>query len=169
MGSFPPPDPFRVETDVRETEWLEPLLAARDSDPPIVGFIVPSGFASYARLLHPAQRFLGRSAEQRVPLRWSEIAKARVKTMHPEVELAALIDTPNVFDYEYWKAISTGGGEWFPPYEWLGEIDALTLVALLRSSTASTDGWFMLWDGYGDLGPGIDAVRGERSTAVQLL
>jgi hypothetical protein len=158
LGSFPPPDPFRVETDVRDTEWLEALLAPRESSPPVVGFIVPSGFESYARLLHPAQRFLGPSAEQSILLRWSEIAEARAKTMHPEVELAALIDTPDVFDYEHWKAISTGGGEWFPPYEWLGETEALTLLSLLRSCTASTDGWFMLWDGYGDLGRGADGV-----------
>jgi hypothetical protein len=47
---------------------------------PVVGLIVPSGFQSYARLPHPARRFFGASAEQSVPLRWSEIAAARRKT-----------------------------------------------------------------------------------------
>jgi hypothetical protein len=32
--------------------------------------------------------------------------------MHPEVQLQALIDNREEFDYEHWKAISTGGGKW---------------------------------------------------------
>jgi hypothetical protein len=96
--------------------------------------------------------------EQSIPLRWSEIAAARGKTMHPEVELAALVDTRNTEDNHYWKAVSTGGGERSPPYEWIEETEALALVSLLRPFTASgEDAWFMLWDGYGDLGP---AIRG---------
>jgi hypothetical protein len=159
MGSFPPPAPFRVETHVEGTEWLDPLLAPHAPFPPVVGFIVPSGFQSYARLLHPASRILGPSAEHSVPLRWSEIAAARGKTMHPEVQLQALIDNRDEFDYDHWKAISTGGGEWFPPYEWLEETEALALVSLLRACTAkSDDAWFMLWDGYGDLGSSIEDV-----------
>jgi hypothetical protein len=157
MGSFPPPPPFRFETNVEPTEWLDPLLHPHGPFPPLVGFIVPSGYEAYARLLHPAKRILGPSAEQSVPLAWSEIATARGKTMHPEVQLQALIDNPDEFDYDHWTAISTGGGEWFPPYEWLEETEALALVALLRPfTTTSNEAWFMLWDGYGDLGQAID-------------
>jgi hypothetical protein len=157
MGSFPPPPPFHVETNVEPSEWLDALLQSRAPFPPLVGEIVPSGFEGYARLLHPARRFFGSSAEQSVPLRWSEIVAARDKTMHPEVELQALIDTRDEFDYDHWKAISTGGGEWFPPHEWLEETEALALVALLRPYTTTFDeAWFMLWDGYGDLGRAID-------------
>jgi hypothetical protein len=159
MGLFPPPPPFRVETNVRGTEWLDPLLHPDTPFPPVVGFIVPSGFQSYARLLHPARRFFGPSIEQSAPLRWSAIAEARGKTMHPEVELQALIDNRDEFDYEHWKAISTGGGEWFPPYEWLEEREALELVSVLRSCTTRVDdAWFMLWHGYGDLGPAIEGL-----------
>jgi hypothetical protein len=144
---------------VEATGWLDPLLSPYDPSPPTVGFIVPSGYASYGRVLHPCKRFLGRSLEQVVPLRWSEIAEARGKAMHPEVELAALIDNRNTEDYDYWKAISTGDGEWFPPYEWLEQTEALALVSLLRPFTsASEDACFMLWDGYGDLGPAIEAL-----------
>jgi hypothetical protein len=157
MGSFPPPPPFRFESNVEPTEWLDGFLQSRGSIPPLVGEIVPSGFEAYARLVHPARRFFGPSAEQSVPLRWSEIAAARGKTIHPEVELQALIDTRDEFDYDHWKAISIGGGEWFPPYEWLEESEALALVALLRPYTSTLDdAWFMLWDGYGDLGRVID-------------
>src|SRR5438874_2484397 len=99
MGSFPPPPPIRVETNIEPTEWLDPLLAPHGSFPPTVGFIVPSGYEAYARLLHPARRFFGNSIEQSVALRWSEIAASRGKTMHPEVQLQALVDNPDDFDY----------------------------------------------------------------------
>jgi hypothetical protein len=92
MGSFPPPAPFRLATNVEATGWLDPLLFPHGLSPPAVGFIVPSGYEAYARLLHPGRRFLGRSAEQSIPLRWSEIAAARDKSMHPEVGLSALVD-----------------------------------------------------------------------------
>jgi hypothetical protein len=154
MGSFPPSPPFRLETDVRATDWLDQRLHPWGPHPPVVGFIVPSGFEAYARLLHPAGRIFDRTIEHSVPLRWSEIAEARDKTIHPEVQVQALIDNRDEFDCDHWRAISTGGGEWFPPYEWLGMTEALTLVALLRPFTRTTDDvWFMLWDGYGDLGP----------------
>src|SRR5919201_432052 len=64
MGSFPAPPPFRVETHVEATEWLEPLLLPHGDWPPRVGFIVPSGLDAYARLLHPGRRVFGPSIEQ---------------------------------------------------------------------------------------------------------
>jgi hypothetical protein len=159
MGLFPPPAPFHLEPVPGATDWLDPLLYPHDPSPPAVGFIVPSGYESYARLLHPGQRIFGRSVEQSVPLRWSEIAAARGKTMHAEVGLGALIDNRDTEDYEHWRVISTGGGEWFPPRECLEETEALALVSLLRPFTSSReDAWFMLWDGYGDLGPKIEGL-----------
>jgi hypothetical protein len=82
--------------------------------------------------------------------------------MHPEVHLQALIDSPDPFDYDHWKAISTGDGEWAPPHEWLEETEAIALAGLLRPYAGTFDeAWFMLWDGYGDLGETIkDVPRG---------
>jgi hypothetical protein len=158
-GAYPPPAVFRPETSVEETEWLDPLLTPHGEQPPSVGFIVPRGFDAYVRVLHPARRILeGRTGES-VPLRWSEIAEARAKTIHPEVGLRALLDHRDEFDDDYWRSIGTGGGEWFPPYEWLEEPEALAIVSLLRScTTTAQDAWFMLWDGYGDLGPMIEGL-----------
>ena len=92
-------------------------------------------------------------------LRWSEIASARGKTVHTEMQIEALIDDLDVYDYDRWKAISVGGGEWSPPNEWLEDTEALALASILRPFSASeADAWFMLWDGWGDLGPGIDGI-----------
>ena len=160
-ATFPPPRPFIVETDVDATAWIdEGLLPFRgQSEGVLVGEIVPSGFEAYARLFHPARRDFGPSIEQSTPLRWSEIAAARGKTVHPEMQIERLMDNRDPFDYDHWTALSSGGGEWFPPRECLEETEALALAALLRPFTATPDqAWFMLWDGYGDLGRDIDSV-----------
>src|SRR4051794_15567264 len=114
-------------------------------------FIVPSGFEAYARHLHPGLRNRGTSHEERALLRWSEIAEARGKTIHREVELHALIDDVNEWDNEHWKAISPRRQMASAP-EALEEIEALRLLSLLRGATSSQDGWCMVWSGYGIYG-----------------
>jgi hypothetical protein len=161
MVTFPPPRPFVVETDVEATIWIDNGLLpfGRQPEGVLVGEIIPSGFEAYARLFHPARRFFAPSMEQSTPLRWSEIAAARGKTVHPEMQIEALMDNRDGSDYDHWKASSIGGGEWVPPHEWLEETEALALAGLLRPFTATTDdAWFMLWDGYGDFGPDIDGL-----------
>src|SRR3954462_4544737 len=81
-------------------------------------------------------------------LRWSEIAEARGKTIHREVELHALIDDVNEWDNEHWKAMSPRRQMASAP-EALEEIEALRLLSLLRGATSSQDGWCMVWSGYG--------------------
>ena len=164
MSKFPPPPPFEVWTDVGPTMWINDALQpeGRAKDGALVGEIVPSGFEAYARVFHPGRRFFGNSIEQSVTLRWPEVASARGKTIHPEMQIQALIDDLDAHDYERWEPISTGGGAWSPPDQWLEDTEALALAQVLRAHSASTsDAWFMLWDGYGDLGPGIeDMPRG---------
>lgn len=86
MGVFPPPAPFVVATDVDATTWIDERLQpfGRLGEGTLVGEIVPSGFEAYARVFHPARRVFGPSIEQRATLRWSEIAAARNKTVHPQ-------------------------------------------------------------------------------------
>jgi len=146
--------------DVAQTDWLDRRLTADTGPPSRVGFVVPSGFEAYARILHPARRRLGSGIEQDVPLRWSEIAEARGKTMHPEVALYALIDHGDTYDHDYWNAISVGDGVWWPAYEGkLPPAEALAVLAILRGATTSTDdAWFMLWNGYGNIGRWIDGL-----------
>ncbi len=161
MAVFPPPRPFRVWTDAEPTMWINDALQpqGREEDAVLVGEIVPSGFEAYARIFHPGRRFFGNSIKQSDVLRWSEIASARGKTIHPEMQVEALIDDLDAHDYERWTAISTGGGEWSPPNEWLEDTEALALAQVLQPHSASpADAWFMLWDGYGDLGPGIEGI-----------
>lgn len=161
MSAFPAPAPFVVATDVDATRWIDERLQPfrRLPEGVLVGEIVPSGFEAYARLFHPARRFFGPSIEQSTSLRWSEIAAARNKKIHPEMQIEALIDKVDAFDNNHWRAISSGEGEWSPPDEGLEETEAIAVLTLLRPFTATpNDAWFMLWDGYGDLGPEIDPL-----------
>jgi hypothetical protein len=159
-GSFPPPEPFVVETRVEGTSWVDESLQRFRQDPEqvLVGEIVPRGFEAYARVFHPARWFFGRSFEQSTALRWSEIAAARGKIVHPQMQIEALIDDPAAFHDPPLDVVGRGG-TWSPPPEELEETEALALLPLLLPFTsAQDDAWFMLWDGYGDLGRGIDGV-----------
>jgi hypothetical protein len=164
MRRFPPPRPFIPSFDIDETTWIDERLRpwGRVRDGVLVGELVPSGCDAYARIFHPGRRIFAHDREQSVPLRWSEVAAARGKTVHPQMQIEALIDSADAFDYDRWKAISSGGGEWFPPYETLEGQECLALALIIRGFTAAPmDGWFMCWDGYGDLGPAISASRGR--------
>lgn len=89
-------------------------------------------------------------------LRWSEIAEARGKTIHREVELHALIDDVNEWDNEHWKAMSPPGGRWHPPPEALEEIEALPLLSLLSRGGVFARG----------LVHGLEWLRGSTATRV---
>jgi len=161
MPTLPPPAPFEVWSDVAPTMWINDSVQPRRhvDDGMLVGEIVPSGFEAYARVFHPGRRLFGNSIEQSVTLRWAEIASIRGKTAHPEMQIEALIDNVDAHDYDHWTAVGTGGGAWFPPHRWLGASEALPLASVLRPFSASgEDAWFMVWDGYGDFGPGIDGI-----------
>jgi len=108
--TYPPPAPFVVATDIEGADWLDEALAPLGHAPPLVGEIVPSGFEAYARLLHPARRFFGPSIVQSVPLRWSEIAAARGKTVHPEMRLEALIDRADGMNTSTGRRSARGAG-----------------------------------------------------------
>jgi hypothetical protein len=80
-----------LQRDVAPAEWVdESLLPHRGgvSEGVRVGEIVPTGFEAYARILHPASRRVGDRFE---PITWSELARTRGKTIHPEVQLKALL------------------------------------------------------------------------------
>jgi len=65
---------YRVQRDVSPAAWLVPRL----STPPYrtVAGLLPSGYAAYLRLLHPA-----RDGGDRL-LRWSDVASSSGRRMH---------------------------------------------------------------------------------------
>jgi hypothetical protein len=102
-----------------------------------VGAAVPTGFAAYARILHPA---FTRDRE----VRWSEVAAWSGKVIHPEVQFHALVPAlpQNEIGTEPFV---------FPPRNGvLPESQVRALVDLMSRHTSTRDKcWFCLWEGYG--------------------
>jgi hypothetical protein len=118
-----------------------------------VGAVVPTGFAAYARILHPA--FIG-GAE----IRWSEVAASSGKIIHPEVQFHAIAaqtpaygSAPDPFNVPLRNGI-------------LSVSQVAALVGLLAQHTTAPDTcWFCLWEGYGYFtGRAFTELRAYRDT-----
>jgi hypothetical protein len=139
-SSIAVPNGLTLRTDVGPTEWVdESLLPLRGvSEGVRVGEIVPTGFEAYARILHPASRRVGDRFE---PITWSELARTRGKTIHPEVQLKALLGD----EFRH----SAPWGE-LPEEDSIPEGLRAPLVEILRRFTRTADRcWFCIWEGYG--------------------
>jgi hypothetical protein len=103
-----------------------------------VGAVVPTGFAAYARILHPASR----GAQE---VRWSEVAEWSGRVIHPEVQFHALV--PPRPGFEPFMN---------PPRDGvLAEPQVHALAGLLSKHTATPNScWFCLWEGQGYLNEG---------------
>lgn len=134
------PAGLTLQRDVAPAEWVdEKLLPMRGLTEGVrVGEIVPTGFEAYARILHPASRRVGDRFE---PITWSELARTRGKTIHPEVQLKALLGD----EFRH----SAPWGE-LPEEDSIPEGLRAPLVEILRRFTRTADRcWFCIWEGYG--------------------
>ena len=139
-----------LETDVAPTVWVDESLMPihASGEGALVGQIIPTGFEAYARILHPARR---RTGDHYEPVTWAELARQRGKTMHPEVQLKALLED------EFREP---------PPWGELPEEDSIPeplrapLVDTLRRFTARDDRcWCCIWAGYGSWFGGVAFTR----------
>ncbi|HET9517018.1 MAG TPA: hypothetical protein VFO77_04760 [Actinoplanes sp.] len=122
---------LRVSLDVGPAQWL-----AADA-------LVPPGFDAYARLLHPAVRWVD---DSEVPVGWAQIAAAD--------------GTGPIGPATSWESVA---GDWAPdghPGLWDDEpgegqpafAQAVRLAALLAAHTTDQERcWYAVWDGYGSL------------------
>jgi hypothetical protein len=74
-----------VETDVSTGVWIS--CARRRGIPGTVGALVPTVFAAYARILHPAVRYAG---DDDVEVSWAEVAAHNGTAAHPLAQWAPL-------------------------------------------------------------------------------
>src|SRR5437764_11955185 len=86
MTAHPTPRIERM-TDLSAAAWLRQRLEPwpTPENTVRVASIVPTGFAAYARLLHPAGRRLG-APERWEWVRWADVAAATGRTVHPAVD-----------------------------------------------------------------------------------
>jgi hypothetical protein len=129
---------LRVIHDLSPTHWIAPSLGGEFG---AVTLEVPSGYAAYVRICHPA------SDRQGNPRMWSEVARATGRTPHRLMQWHALVGTP---DY-----LNMRGSLWEGANPHRGNLAPQPLGALcdrLSEHTATAeDCYFCLWEGYGGL------------------
>ena len=146
-----PPSDLRPAANVELATWIVERIHPFAQD---VGSVVPEGFASYARVFHPAER---RSSDGTlVPVSWAAIAEANGRTPHPEMQFEGLVDMwPYTAESDHgqpplWDQWPEEGSL---PYE-----QAARLVDLLSPHTGTPHRcWFAVWEGFGGLR--TDAAR----------
>src|SRR6202521_5479435 len=134
-----------LSDEVQAADWIRERLHPFAKD---VGSVVPSGFAAYARIFHPASSAGHLEGDRVVPgveMRWSDVAALRGKTVHAEMQFHA-ISAP-ALDRE---------PQIYPPRDGvLSERQIQALTELLSKHTETPNScWLCLWEGYGYLHPG---------------
>lgn len=138
-SGFHPPD-VSFMADVSSGRWVEGGL---DQTFATVGSLMPSGFAAYVRLFHPAR---GANGER---VRWADVAEWSGRTVHP------------LMAFDRVKVPRAGSGKGIPPWRQdplEGTLDRETVAALagfLRPFAQTSErSFFAIWEGYGQFTPG---------------
>ena len=136
------PDGLEFSEDVSQAQWVGASLSGSKLGE--MGALMPSGFAAYARIFHPA--YLDRVREQ--PVRWSTVASCTGRTVHPLMQFERIAglseDIGNMYKDPSWGSLPQHGS--IPARE------CRALVDVLKAFT-STPGqcFFCLWEGYGNI------------------
>jgi hypothetical protein len=130
-----------IERDLAPAAWLEPLLSPGSFE---VRMTAPQGFESYARVFFPFVEWTadanGNQIEKHIS--WKDLAEKNGWTAH------ALMEQETV------SWISDDEIDFRKPRSNLAPEQLEALLPILTRHTSSTNGWFLLWDGFGDLNEG---------------
>jgi len=127
-----------IETDLAPAAWIEPLLLPGSFE---VRMTTPQGFDAYARVFFPFVEWTrdanGEPVEQHI--RWKDMAQQNGWTAHALMEQETVSRNPN------------GEVDSRSPRSNLSPQQVDALLPILERHTSSTKGWFVFWDGFGDL------------------
>ncbi|HVX19919.1 MAG TPA: hypothetical protein VHB02_01085 [Acidimicrobiales bacterium] len=128
-----------IRDDLSSASWIGPLLDPGSYE---VGMTAPGGFDAYARICFPfvAGRITADGQAFEEHMTWREVANRNGRIAHALMEKEAIQRTGS-------EAVRCSGS--LAP-EQLG-----ALLPILFRHTQSSFGWFLLWEGWGDLAPGI--------------
>ncbi len=141
--------------EIGQASWIGERLAPFGAY--TVASVIPAGFESYARVLHPAEEPL--HGGDRV-VRWAEVAAWSGLPLRPDSQFHSIAlpqvrpeaDAP-------WHSQGPHQGSLYPP-------DALVLADILRAwTTTPQQCWFCVWDGYGWDGVYMTASDGTDAPA----
>ena len=131
------PDALAPGDNSSPAKWIRERLGPFDAN--LVTSVIPSGFDSYVRILHPVQW-----PRETVPLvRWADVSRWSGVALHPRVqwhEIALPEATP--LSEPPWSSQGPRQGTLFVP-------DAVALIDDLTSYTSTPESCFFgLWTGY---------------------
>ena len=127
--------------DIAPAAWLTERTRpmGRGSDRVLLWSIIPEGYPSYARLLHPAY-----VQGEDTPMRWAEIAARNSNTVHPLMQFGRLSGSDDPYACPSWADQPFVGQ--------LPEAEAKSIVSVLRSFTTTPEQCYLLvWEGYGGI------------------
>ena len=136
-------DPSRMTelvvcADLGAAQWIEPLLVPGSYE---VRMTVPQGFAAYARIFFPfvVADFVEDGELRQEYLTWTEVARRNGRTAHALMEQETILRGPG------------GDGGDMQCSDRLAPDQVEALLSIVSRHTSSSIGWFLLWDGFGDL------------------
>jgi hypothetical protein len=130
-----------LQTDLAPAQWLTSLLLPGTFE---VRMTAPQGFEAYARVFFP---FVGsdvvRDGEvvDQEHVTWTEMARQNGRIAHALTEQETIASEPQTC------------------YGDLSDEQFTALLPVLERHTASTSGWFLVWDGFGDLSDSVFDYR----------
>lgn len=134
-----------VEDDLAPTNWIVESLRAF---PESVGSLLPDNFSAFARVLHPAYREDDAAARPApTEVSWAEVATARARRMHPEVQFVSLVGYARLQENEDPWLWDTAPEEGNLP----ADLAAKLVSGLTQHTTTPGKCFFAVWDGWGDL------------------
>ena len=150
------PNSLRFVLDVSVGDWLAPRLGPLGL---AVSSVVPHGFSSYARVLHPVEE------DNQPPTRWADVCAITDRQPHALMQWEA-ISSPHVPDG---TVNNSTGSSWDGDVPRIGTLTPRALKTVCDLLGACTDPdvevYFGLWDGYGWLnGGGAVAMSGSSSS-----
>ncbi len=152
------PGKLRVSDDVSAGTWIGSRLVGRFG---AVTRAVPRGFASYARICHPATDDAGRRAT------WSEVARQTGRQAHPLMQWHALVGSADPLNMtgSLWPGRDPHRGDLVP------EVLAALCDVLTEHTTTPERCFFCLWEGWGWIGSsstGPPVARASRAGAAHV-
>lgn len=144
--------PFRPAADTSAAQWvIDGLQGFAES----VVSLVPAGFPAYVRVYHPTWHT---TSETRTALRWSEVARANNRVAHRQMQWPSIIGSYKLYQSSTLPFLSADSYE--HPNEGSLPIEvARSLWQALAPHTTTPDRcWFAVWDGFGDLRPGVQSA-----------
>jgi hypothetical protein len=145
---FELPAGVTLELDVAPAAWIDERLTRQDATFGVrISEVIPTGFAAYARIFHPAY-----AGEGRTKIRWRELARDRGRVVHPQMQfehLVGVLDEVPGMD---------GPREGHLPVD---EVDALVEIGS-RHTSSPDSGWFAIWDGYATFAGGTRLIAADQ-------